>query len=151
MTKGERIKTAREAAGFTQEQLGRMCHTTKQTIYKYETGIVTNIPIDRLVAMAQALNVSAKYLTGWDDELLYSAAKDAVLVQEFNALSESERIAALNSVKKQPAPEIGSGLSPEDVHIMDMIRQLTPENKRKFAEKLEVLLEFQSPDPDSQE
>lgn len=52
--------------------------------------------------------------------------------------------------KEKPAPTNGDGLSPEDAHIMDMIRQLTPENKRKFAEKLEVLLEFQEPSPDSQ-
>ena len=34
MTKGEKIKAAREAAGLTQEELGRLCGTTKQTIYK---------------------------------------------------------------------------------------------------------------------
>lgn len=37
----------------------------------------------------------------------------------------------------------------EDKRIMNMLNGLTPENKRKFAEKLEVLLEFQEPTSDS--
>lgn len=53
--------------------------------------------------------------------------------------------------EKAPAPISESGLCPEDARIMDMICQLTPENKRKFAEKLETLIDFQSPAPDSQE
>lgn len=53
---------------------------------------------------------------------------------------------------EKPTPVYKSGpLSPDDAHIMDMIRQLTPENKKKFAEKLEVLIEFQSPPPGDQE
>lgn len=48
MTIGERIKAARESANLTQEELGSKCGTTKQTIYKYEIGKVTNIPLDRL-------------------------------------------------------------------------------------------------------
>ena len=38
MTIGEKIKAAREAAHLTQTDLGRICGTTKQTIYKYEIG-----------------------------------------------------------------------------------------------------------------
>ena len=66
MTTGERIRCAREQANLTQEELGKLCGTTKQTIYKYETGIITNIPLDRIEAIAAALNVPAEQLTGWD-------------------------------------------------------------------------------------
>jgi len=65
MTIGERIKMARRVAGMTQEELGRACGTTKQTIYKYETGIVANVPLDRIEKMAAALGVSPARLTGW--------------------------------------------------------------------------------------
>lgn len=44
-TIGERIKAAREAKGMSQEDLGKSFGATKQTIYKYETGIITNIPL----------------------------------------------------------------------------------------------------------
>ena len=68
MNLGDKIKFARERAGLTQEELGKKCATTKQTIYKYETGVVTNIPLDRLQRMADALDVSAAFLLGWEDE-----------------------------------------------------------------------------------
>ena len=65
MTIGERIRTAREAANLTQEELGRACGTTKQTIYKYENGIVSNIPLDRLELIAKAVGVNSAYIAGW--------------------------------------------------------------------------------------
>lgn len=67
MSLGEKIKTAREAAGITQEELGRLCGTTKQTIYKYETGIITNIPFDRLEKIADVVGVPATQLLGWKE------------------------------------------------------------------------------------
>lgn len=67
MSIGERIKNAREAKDMTQEQLGDLCHTTKQTIFKYETGIITNIPLPRIELIASALDVSAAYLMGWSE------------------------------------------------------------------------------------
>ena len=66
-TIGERIKAAREAKGMSQEDLGKSFGATKQTIYKYETGIITNIPLDNLEKMASVLGVSSAYLAGWED------------------------------------------------------------------------------------
>jgi len=67
MSVGEKIKLLREQKGFTQEDLASAIKTTKQTIYKYETGIITNIPLDKLEKIAQLLNVPAAYLAGWDE------------------------------------------------------------------------------------
>lgn len=69
MTIGEKIKMAREAKGLTQEQLGALCGTTKQTIFKYENGIITNIPLDRLEKMAEVLSITPMSLMGWEDTL----------------------------------------------------------------------------------
>lgn len=67
MTVGERIKHYRELLNMTQEELGLRCGTTKQTIFKYESGIVTNIPLDRLEMIASALNLSPSLLMGWSE------------------------------------------------------------------------------------
>lgn len=53
MTKGERIKLLREKANMTQEELAKVLNTTKQTIYKYEQSVVTNIPSDRVERIAE--------------------------------------------------------------------------------------------------
>ena len=58
---------AREAKQITQEELGATCGTTKQSIFKYESGVVTNIPLDRLEKIAVELDVSPAYLMGWDE------------------------------------------------------------------------------------
>lgn len=68
MTVGERIKVARERKKLTQEELGAMCGTTKQSVFKYEAGVVTNIPLDRLERIASALDVTTAYLMGWEEE-----------------------------------------------------------------------------------
>lgn len=67
MNVGSRIKAAREAKKMTQEELGLACGTTKQSIFKYETGVVTNIPLDKLEKIADVLDVSPAALMGWDD------------------------------------------------------------------------------------
>lgn len=64
---GDRIKAAREQSRLTQTELGQLCGTTKQTIFKYETGVITNIPLDRLEKIASVLSVSPAYLIGWSD------------------------------------------------------------------------------------
>lgn len=66
MTIGEKIKSLRENKGYTQEQFAELLNTTKQAVYKYEKGIVTNIPSDKIELIAQIFDVSPAYLMGWD-------------------------------------------------------------------------------------
>ena len=68
MSIGKRIKTARERRNMTLDEVAKRCNTTKQTIFKYENDIVTNIPYDKIVLLSNALDVSPSYLFGWDDK-----------------------------------------------------------------------------------
>ena len=68
MKKGERIRSRREALGITQTELADALSTTKQSIYKYENGIISNIPSDKIEAMAEVLHTTPAYLMGWEDE-----------------------------------------------------------------------------------
>ena len=67
MSIGSRIRESREKMRMTQEELGAACKTTKQTIFKYENGVVTNIPLDRIERIAEVLNVHPAYLMGWQE------------------------------------------------------------------------------------
>lgn len=51
---------------MSQTDLAKKLNTTKQTIGKYENGIVTNLPLYRIQEIANVFNVSPGYLTGWD-------------------------------------------------------------------------------------
>lgn len=66
MTKGDKIRIAREAKGLTQEELGAVCGVSKQTIYKYEQGIITNIPSDKVELICSEHDISPVYLMGWE-------------------------------------------------------------------------------------
>lgn len=68
MNIGERIRTLRKAGGMTQSELAELLNTTKQNIFKYENGIVTNIPSDKIEKMAEIFGVSPAKLMGWDDK-----------------------------------------------------------------------------------
>ena len=68
MTIGQRIRTARERKNMTLDEVAKRCNTTKQTIFKYENEIVTNIPYDKIVLLSNALDVSPSYLFGWDEK-----------------------------------------------------------------------------------
>lgn len=65
MTKGERIRQLRINKGISQTDLAKYLKTTKQTISKYEKGIVTNIPSDKVEAMATLFGSTPQYILGW--------------------------------------------------------------------------------------
>lgn len=59
---GDRIRQRRGELGLTQEELASKIGTIKQTVYKYEHGVVSNIPSNRLAEIASALAVPADFL-----------------------------------------------------------------------------------------
>lgn len=93
---GDKIRQLREQLGMTQEALGAKCGTTKQTIFKYETGIVTNIPMDKLEVIAKALDVSPAFLMGWND----SSAPD-----ETTQMMRDPDMKELFSIASKASPE----------------------------------------------
>lgn len=94
MTKGDRIRFARLNKNMTLEELAQACDTTKQTINKYEKGIVTNIPSDKVELLGKALDISPAYIMGWEtssdpDEL------DQKILELLRSLPENKKISFL--------------------------------------------------------
>lgn len=67
MTVGERIKKVREKTGMSQVDFADKINVSKQTLYKYENNLITNIPSDKIEAVAKVGKVSPAYLMGWED------------------------------------------------------------------------------------
>lgn len=67
MNIGEKIRRLRLRENLTQEELATATGTTKQTIHKYETGIISNIPASKIKAIADKLNTTPAFLMGWDE------------------------------------------------------------------------------------
>lgn len=66
MTAGDRIRTARKAAKLTQKELGARLGVTYQTIAQWENNL-RNPKQETIQRIANALNVSAASLNGWDN------------------------------------------------------------------------------------
>ncbi len=62
----ERIKRLRKERKMTLEALADAVGTSKQTIHRYESGTISNIPHDKIEALARALGTSPADLMGWE-------------------------------------------------------------------------------------
>ena len=78
---GHILKEERLRNNLSQEEVAKAIGSTKQAVYKYETGIVTNIPMDKIAKMAQLFGVTPAYIMGWEEE-----------TPEEPKLSEGERL-----------------------------------------------------------
>lgn len=67
MTVGDRIKELRLKLGLSQVDFADKINVSKQTLYKYENNIITNIPSDKIEAAAKLGNISPSYLMGWEN------------------------------------------------------------------------------------
>ena len=65
---GDRIKECRIINRLTQEEVAAHLGLGKQAVWKYESGNVTNIPLENLESMAVLFRTTPAYLAGWSDE-----------------------------------------------------------------------------------
>ena len=75
MTVGDRIRKVRQEQDVTQQELADYIGVSKQAVYKYENNIVTNIPTDKVDAIAKRLKVSPAYLMGWEEQPAPAASR----------------------------------------------------------------------------
>ena len=64
----EKIKALRKEKGMSLEALADAIGTSRQTVHRYETGVITNIPSEKVEAMARALGTTPARLMGWEEE-----------------------------------------------------------------------------------
>ena len=123
-TVGERIKIAREAAGMTQEQLGRMLGVTGVSVMRYEKN--TRQPrMEQLREIADVLGVTVGYLLG------YESIQSSSLI---------------NAVKNRDAREIENILGLEQGSVVSVFSRrernkqfLSNDTVRDIIERLELL------------
>lgn len=112
--KGEIIKRLRIERGLTQEEVGDRIGTSKQTLYKYETGIITNIPSDKIEALSNLFDVSPAVIMGWEEPSTATAT---------------------------PSPQNTRPLSTYEKQILEPFNKLNDEGKDKVIDYTYDLLE----------
>ena len=118
MTKGERIKKLRNEANMSQIALAKRIGVSKQTLYKYENDVVTNIPSDKVMLLSEVLNTTPAYIMGWEEPSevikIISARMKSVKVSRVPILSEipcGDPAMVYNSIDHDDFVEIDSTLA----------------------------------------
>ena len=57
---------------MTLEELADAVGTSRQTIHRYENGIINNIPPEKIVRLSQALDTTPSHLMGWETDIYSS-------------------------------------------------------------------------------
>ena len=58
---GNRLKSARQYRGLTVEELSQKVNVSKQTISQYETGVIENVPFEKILAISSELKFPYHY------------------------------------------------------------------------------------------
>ena len=65
---GQNLRKIREEQGLSMAELAKRVGTSRQTVHRYESGVISNIPTDRVELLATALSTSPSRLYGWEEE-----------------------------------------------------------------------------------
>ena len=91
---GNRIRLARERAGYTQEKVAEKVGVSRSAVSRWEQGEIEP-KVQNLVAVAALLNVSTDYLLGIEDHL--KGSKYGISEEAENALHKF-----ITEVRKAP-------------------------------------------------
>ena len=101
-TMAERLKWLRkEKCHKTQEEVGKHVGVGKAAIQKYENGIVTNIPQDKVELLAEVLETTPGFIYGYENDPEFSR-----LDERFGIALKNERLRSGMSIKEF-AKELG--------------------------------------------
>ena len=93
---GDRIREMRLQHNMTLDDVAKYLGINRQAVYKYEQGIVTNIPLDKLEKMATLFGTTPGYLAGWSTETPPKTFDDAknddirLLIRGLNKLTPEQ-------------------------------------------------------------
>lgn len=96
-----RIKEAREARGWTQEQLAAAMNTTQQTIQRWESG-QTDPKSSVIVGISRVLGITVSFIMNIEesDEVRLLSADEHELIDYYRSLSTKAQRALLAGLRE---------------------------------------------------
>lgn len=129
MSIGENIKNRRRDLDMTLEQVADRVGLSRQTLSRYETGVIKNIPSDKIELLAKVLDTTPMDLMGWKQV-------------EFMG-KPFYQVPAPGEKATRPAPNTESRPSDKAILVYERLSKLTPENLDIALAQLDVLLKHQ--------
>ena len=81
----ENIKSKRLELGLTLEEVANKIGVKKPTLQRYESGVISNIPSDKIESLAKVFDISPSVLMGWEEE-----KKETKSSSDTNPINEHE-------------------------------------------------------------
>ena len=109
-----KIRHYRKLRGLTQSQLAEAIGETRQTVYKYETGIVRTVPYHKLEKIASVLECMPSELMGWasqagssfcEESAPYLTEEETRLLEAWHRATDKERSVISLILKEYGMPE----------------------------------------------
>ena len=88
---GDRIRRLRKERRMSLEELAEYIGTTRQTVHRYETGAISNIPHEKVEAMASALGTTPSRLMGWEDDFSSFNTIKKTAAADFSAVAAARQ------------------------------------------------------------
>lgn len=106
MNEGKRIRERRKELGLSQEELAKMVgYAHKASISKIENGD-RDFPIDQIVPIAKALDVSPSYIMGWEERPADNALSKRLMAyaQRMNVMQFAKWIDDAETILNEETP-----------------------------------------------
>lgn len=116
MNIGEKIKSARLAKGYTQEELGNLIGVQKSAVAKYETGRVVNIKRSVLAKISKVLDIAPVELVSDINEKPVEMAErhfEMIMDEDLNEIFEEFR--SLDAQKKKIVKDLIHNLAKTEI------------------------------------
>lgn len=123
---------------MTQAQLGELAGISRSHVANIENERVTNVGVDVINALAAALRVSPQYLLGLTDDPLYDVKED----EGEGSPSFRGQFVLLKPGKRE---EGGAATDPDLLELLDLVAQMTPDQKRQLVDVARILARPVSP------
>lgn len=93
MSLSHKLELRRKQLNMTLLEVANKVGVTESTVQRWESGSIKTLRHDRIVKLAEVLDVSPSYLMGWDDESVTPESSSAVdlILSLYDRLNEEGR------------------------------------------------------------
>lgn len=82
----ENLKNRRIELNLTLEEVSKQLSISKPTLQRYESGVISNIPFDKVEQLADILQTTPSWLMGWESNYLNEIEQN--FIDKYNLLDD---------------------------------------------------------------
>ena len=131
-TTGKKIKERRLQLGLSAEDLAARVDISPATIYRYESGQIDGLPINKLLSICKVLDASPMDFIDWDEHKRQHEQEMKNIDEMFNDLSDR--------IERLKIRATASEVSDEEAKLLATYRLLNDVQKIKLQAYIEGLM-----------